>query len=184
MAISQVNGDTSSLAHNSAFIQHLLNYPLISDGIHTFKSNEYGQRSIKLGDSAYQTFARPVMPWFAKPYQFISPYVQTADCIGDKTLDRFDEHFPVVRKPTSELYRDTRSLILLPLNKGIEGRDHVFQVYAAEVKKTEQQGIVAQGMAAVSTALVVSNETLCWLGSLLSAKKDEATKAINDKVQQ
>ncbi|KAM4059854.1 perilipin-like protein, Mpl1 [Hirsutella rhossiliensis] len=184
MAIPQVNGDTSSLAHNSAFIQHLLNYPLISDGIHTFKSNEYGQRSIKLGDSAYQTFARPVIPWFAKPYQYISPYVQKADSIGDKTLDRFDEHFPVVRKPTSELYRDTRSLILLPLNKGLEGRDHVFKVYAAEVKKTEQQGIVAQGKAAVSTAIVVSNETLCWLGSLLSAKKAEATKAVNDKVQQ
>ncbi|KAL3960197.1 hypothetical protein ACCO45_005314 [Purpureocillium lilacinum] len=173
MAVPQVNGDVSP-AHQSAFIQHLLNYPLISDGITTFKSNEYAQRSIKLGDSAYQTF----------PYGYISPYVQRADSIGDKALDRVDERFPVVKKPTNELYNDTRSLILLPYNKSIEGRDHVFQVYSSEIKKAEQQGIVAQGKAAVSTALVVSNETLSWLSSLLTAKKAEAAKLVNEKVQQ
>lgn len=169
---------------NSAPRQHLLNYPLISDGITTFTSNEYAQRSIKLGDSAYQTFAAPVIPWFAKPYTYISPYVQRADSIGDKTLDRIDERFPVVKKPTGELYSDTRSLILLPYNKGIEGRDHVFSVYATEAKKTGQQGLVGQGKAAVSTALVVSNETLSWLGSLITAKKAEATKLASDKIQQ
>jgi len=121
------------------WLQHLLNYPLISDGITTFKSNEYAQRSIKLGDSAYQTFAAPVLPWIAKPYGYISPYVQRADSIGDKALDRVDERFPVVKKPTNELYNDTRSLILLPYNKSIEGRDHVFQVYSSEIKKAEQQ---------------------------------------------
>ncbi|KJZ80309.1 hypothetical protein HIM_00159 [Hirsutella minnesotensis 3608] len=184
MAIPQVNGDVSGASHHSAFIQHLLNYPFISDGIHTFKSNEYGQRSIKLGDSAYQTLARPVLPWFAKPYQYLSPYVQKADSIGDKTLDRIDERFPAVKKPTGELYRDTRSLILLPYNKGIEGRDHVFQVYSTEIKKNEQPGLVAQGKAAVTTALVVSNETLSWISSLLTAKKAEVTKAVNDKIQQ
>lgn len=183
MAVPQVNGDVSP-AHQSAFIQHLLNYPLISDGITTFKSNEYAQRSIKLGDSAYQTFAAPVLPWIAKPYGYISPYVQRADSLGDKTLDRIDERFPVVKKPTGELYNDTRSLILLPYNKSIEGRDHVYDVYSSEIKKAEQQGLVAQGKAAVSTALVVSNETLSWLSSLLTAKKAEAAKLVNEKVQQ
>ncbi|KND94103.1 hypothetical protein TOPH_01156 [Tolypocladium ophioglossoides CBS 100239] len=184
MAVPQVNGDVSGPARSSAFIQHLLNYPLISDGITTFSSNEYAQRSIRLGDSAYQTFAAPVIPWFAKPYTYISPYVQRADSIGDKTLDRIDERFPVVKKPTGELYNDTRSLILLPYNKGIEGRDHVFHIYATEAKKTEQQGLVGQGKAAVSTALVVSNETLSWLSSLITAKKAEATKLAHEKIQQ
>ncbi|PHH76660.1 hypothetical protein CDD83_4232 [Cordyceps sp. RAO-2017] len=183
MAVTQVNGDVSA-AHQSAFIQHLLNYPLIHDGITSFKSNAYGQRSIQLGDSAYQTLARPVMPWFAKPMAYLSPYVRKADSLGDKTLDRLDERFPLVKKSTSELYRDTRSLILLPYNKGLEGRDHVVDIYAAEVKKADQQGLVAQGKAAVTTALVVSNETLSWLGSLLHAKKAEAAKAVNDKVHQ
>ncbi|KYK55224.1 perilipin MPL1-like protein [Drechmeria coniospora] len=184
MAVPQVNGDVASPVHNSAFLQHILNYPLISDGITTVTANEYAQRSLKLGDSAYQTFARPVLPYFAKPYGFISPYVQRADSIGDKTLDRIDERFPIVMKPTSELYSDTCSLLLLPYSKSIEGRDRVFQIYSSEVKKNEQQGLVGQGKAAVSTAFVVSTETLSWLSSFLSAKKAEANKLVSEKVQQ
>nr|ADH51542.1 perilipin MPL1-like protein [Metarhizium minus] len=183
MAVPQVNGDVSPRP-NSAFLQHLLAYPLISDSIHTVKANEYAQRSIKLGDSAYQTFAAPVLPWLAKPYEYVSPYVARADSLGDKTLDRIDERFPVVKKPTSDLYNDTRSLILLPYNKSIEGRDHIFDVYASEAKKIEQKGLVGQGKAAVSTAFVVSNETLGWLSSFLGAKKAEATTVIKEKVKQ
>ncbi|KAF4976698.1 hypothetical protein FZEAL_6678 [Fusarium zealandicum] len=182
MSSHQVNGDVS--AQYSAFFQHLLNYPFISDGVHTFKSNELGQRSIKLSDAAYQTFAAPVMPWFQKPYQYVSPYVQKVDSIGDKTLDRLDERFPVVKKPTEELYNDTKGLILLPIQKGLEGKDHVFQVYSSQVKKNEQAGLVAHGKAAVTTVLVVSNETLSWLSSFLHQKKDEASVAINEKINQ
>ncbi|KAG6020492.1 hypothetical protein E4U41_002828 [Claviceps citrina] len=183
MAVTQVNGDVSPRP-NSAFIQHLLNYPLISDSIHTVKSNELAQRSLKLGDSAYQTLAGPFLPWLAKPYQYVSPYVARADSLGDKTLDRLDERFPLVKKPTSDLYNGTRSLILLPLKKGMQGRDHVLDVYASEVKKAEQKGLVGQGKAAVSTAVVVSTETLGWLSSFLAAKKAEAASAVKEKVNQ
>lgn len=173
---------------NEMPIQHLLAYPLISDSIHTVQANEYAQRSIKLGDSAYQTFAAPVLPYLtkplAKPYELVFPYVQRADSLGDKTLDRIDERFPIVKKNTADLYNDTRSLILLPYNKGIEGRDHVFEVYASEVKKAEPAGLVAQGKAAVSTAFVVSNETLGWLSSFLAAKKAEATTVVKEKINQ
>lgn len=183
MSSPQVNGDVSA-AQYSAFIQHLLNYPVVSDGVHTFKSNEYGQRSIKLGDAAYQTFAAPVIPWFSKPYQYVSPYVQKVDSIGDKTLDRIDKKFPVVKKPTEELYADTKSLVLLPYHKGLEGKDHVLQVYNSEYKKNEQAGLVAHGKAAVTTVLVVSNETLSWISSFLHQKKAEATNAVNEKINQ
>ncbi|KAM6536832.1 hypothetical protein FALCPG4_002814 [Fusarium falciforme] len=182
MSSPQVNGDVS--AAHSAFLQHLLNYPVISDGVHTFKSNEYGQKSIQLSDAAYQTFAAPVLPWFQRPYQYVSPYVQKVDSLGDKTLDRIDEKFPVVMKPTEELYNDTKGLILLPYHKGLEGRDHVFEVYSSEYKKNEQPGLVAHGKAAVITALVVSNETLSWISSFLHQKKAEATNAVNEKINQ
>jgi hypothetical protein len=184
MGPPQVNGDLPNSTHSSLFLQHLLNYPVISDGVDTFKSNEYGQRSIKLGDAAYQTFAAPVLPWFAKPYQYVSPYVQKADSLGDKTLERIDERFPIVKKPTNDLYNETKGLILFPYNKGLEGKDHVFDVYNSEYKKNEQAGIVAHGKAAVTTVLVVSNETLAWLSGLLHAKKQESSQAINDKINQ
>ncbi|KAL5603808.1 hypothetical protein FOVSG1_006558 [Fusarium oxysporum f. sp. vasinfectum] len=162
MSSPQVNGEISA-AQYSAFIQHLLNYPGINDGIHAFKSNEYGRRSIKLGDAAYQTFAAPIIPYFSKPYQYVSPYVQ---------------------KPTEELYRDTRALILLPYHKGLEGKDHVFQVYSSEAKKNEQAGLVVHGKAAATTVLVVSNETLSWISSFLHQKKAKTTNTVNEKINQ
>lgn len=152
MPSPQVNGDVTSASIHSAFLEHLLGYPLISDGVHTFKANEYGQKSLKLGDSAYQTFAKPVLPLFEKPYQYVSPYVQKVDTLGDKTLDRIDERFPVIKKPTNELYNETRDLIFLPYRMGLEGKDHVFQVYACEYKKNEQAGLIAHGRAAITTA--------------------------------
>jgi hypothetical protein len=184
MAGPQVNGDLHNATHSSAFVQHLLDYPVVSDGVHTFRTNEYGQRTIKLGDSAYKTLASNLFPWFSKPYEYVSPYVAQADTFGDKTLDKLDERFPVVKKPTNELYNETRGLILLPYNKGLEGKDHVYQIYSNEFKKSEQPGLVAYGRAAVTTALVVSNETLSWISSFLTAKKAQAANAVNEKVNQ
>lgn len=125
-----------------------------------------------------------MLPYFARPYGYVSPYFQKADSFGDKTLDRIDERFPIVKKPTGDLYNETRGLILLPYQKGLEGKEHVFQVYAAELKKLEQEGVVAQGKAAVSTAFVVSNETLAWLSSFVAVKKGDAAEATKEKINQ
>ncbi|KAM0080001.1 hypothetical protein ACKRZS_007858 [Fusarium odoratissimum] len=99
-------------------------------------------------------------------------------------LDRIDKRFPVVKKPTEELYRDTRALILLPYHKGLEGKDHVFQVYSSEAKKSEQAGLVAHGKAAATTVLVVSNETLFWISSFLHQKKAGTINTVNEKINQ
>jgi len=92
--------------------------------------------------------------------------------------------FPVVKKPTAGLYKDTRELLFFPYNKAIEGRDHVYGVYSAEYKKNEQAGVVGYGRVAVATAFVVSNETLSWLSSFLSAKKQQANQVVNEKTNQ
>lgn len=161
-----------------------MNYPLINDSIHSFKANEYGQRSIKLGDSAYQTFAAPVVPFFARPFEYVSPYLSKADSFGDKTLTRIDERFPAVKKPTSDLYNETKGLIMLPYTKGLEGRQHLSDIYSEECKKNGQQGLVGQGKAAIGTFLIISTESMNWLGSFLSTKKAEATQAVNSKAHQ
>lgn len=184
MAVPQVNGDVASPAHYSAFLEHILNYPVINDSVKTVKGNEYAQRSFQLGDSAYQTFAAPVLPYLSRPYQFVSPYVERADALGDKTLNAIDARFPIVKKPTAELYNDTKSIVFFPYNKGVEGRDHVFEIYNAEAKKQEQQGIVGQGKAAVATALVVSNEALGLVSTFLTTKKAEAAQATKEKISQ
>lgn len=168
--------------------QHLLNYPLISDSVNTVSStvhaNAYAQRSLQLGDSAYKTFAVPFLPYLAKPYQFVSPYVQRADSIGDKTLNRIDERFPIVKKPTAELYNDAKTIVLIPYNKGIEGRDHVLDVYNTEAKKQSENGYVGQGKAAVATIFHVGNETLAIASSYVATKKAEVTEEVKEKINQ
>lgn len=51
-----INGDRSS----SQFLDHLTSYPVVSDGIETFKSNSYGKKSLEIADSAYSRFGKPV----------------------------------------------------------------------------------------------------------------------------
>ncbi|KAH8889412.1 hypothetical protein GQ53DRAFT_216025 [Thozetella sp. PMI_491] len=177
MAAQQVNGD---VAH-SAFLDHLLGYPLINDGVSTFKSNPYGQKSLQLGDSAYQTFAKPVLPYFSKPYTYLSPYVKKADDLGDKTLANFDARFPVVKKPTGELYADAKGLVLYPLHVGQAGRDHVLSTFSAERKKIGDETLITYGKAAVTTALILTTETIQTVSTYLSAKKEEAKTVVDEK---
>ncbi|KAM3540407.1 hypothetical protein ARSEF1564_006689 [Beauveria bassiana] len=188
MAVAQVNGNVEGSAPQSAFLQHLLNYPIISDTVSTVSStvnsNPIAQRSIKLGDSAYKTFAAPILPYFSKPYQYVSPYVQRADSLGEQTLTRIDERFPIVKKPTTELYSDAKALVFLPLNKGLEGRDHVYEVYNAESKKQAEKGYLGQGKAAVATLFHVSNETLALASSYVAVKKAEVTQEVKEKINQ
>ncbi|KAI7775829.1 hypothetical protein LA080_006197 [Diaporthe eres] len=167
--------------------KHLYNYHIVHDGIETFKSNPYGAKSIQLGDSAYQTFAAPIVPYFNGPYQYVQPYVKKADDLGDKALTKVDERFPVVKKPTNELYTDAKGLVLFPYHKGIEGRDHVFSTYSSEYKKANggnESGfaLISTGKAAIATALVLTGETVRFIGDFLHTKKEEAHNAVDNKV--
>ncbi|WKT52636.1 hypothetical protein QSH57_003198 [Fusarium oxysporum f. sp. vasinfectum] len=133
---------------------------VISDGVHTFDSGKYGQRSIQFGNAAYQTFAATATTWFQKPYQHLLPYIQKVDSLGDNILHYVNKQFPIIKKPTQELYNDTKGLVSLLYHKALEGRDHVLKVYDSEYKKNKQVGLVAHGKAAVTTVLGVSNEAL------------------------
>ncbi|TXB96706.1 hypothetical protein FocTR4_00010953, partial [Fusarium oxysporum f. sp. cubense] len=157
---------------------HLLSYPVISDGVHTFESGKYGQRSIPFGNAACQTFAATTTTWFQKPYQHLLLYIKV-DSLGDNILHYVEKQFPIIKKPTQVLYNDTKDLISLSYHKGLEGRDHVPKVYDSEYKKNKQVCLVAHGKAAVTTVLGVSNEALSWLSRLLHPKKAEATNTVN-----
>jgi hypothetical protein len=163
-----------------------MKYPVINDSVETFKSNGLGQRSIQFSDSAYKTFAQPVLPYLSKPYGYVSPYVKRVDELGDKTLSQVDQRFPVVNKPTNELYADAKSIVLFPLHKSLEGRDHVYSTYQNEYKKIGGDGgaIVSHGKALVSTAIVVTTEAYIKVSSYLTAKKDAAKAEANAKAHQ
>ena len=112
--------------------------------------------------------------------------MKKADDFGNQTLVKVDERWPVVKKPTSELYTDAKGFVLLPLHKGYEGRDHVLSIYSSEYKKAngdngDSFGLIPTGKAAVATALVLTGETVRFIGDYLSAKKEQAHNAVDNK---
>lgn len=158
---------------------------MVHDGVETFKANPYGQKSLQLGDSAYKTFAAPVVPYLSRPYQFVEPYVKKADELGDKALGKVDETFPVVKKPTGELYSDAKGIVLFPYNKAFEGKDHVLKVYSDEHKKVGGEngsGLILTGKAAVATALILTGDTIKFIGDFLGQKREQAHRAVDNKV--
>lgn len=174
----QVNGDAPS----SAFLSHLISFPVIGDSISTFKSNPYGAKSLDLTSAGYEKLGKPLIPYLAKPYEYVSPYVKKADSLGDSALSTVESKFPVVKKPTGELYSEGKSIVFFPLKFALEEKDHVFKTYNTEVKKVGGEGIVTYGKAAVSTGLIVGHEAYSWLSSFLSAKKAEVKEVTNEKV--
>jgi hypothetical protein len=111
----------------------------------------------------------------------VSPYVKRVDELGDKTLSQVDQRFPVVTKPTGQLYADAKSIVLFPLHKGLEGRDHIFGTYQSECKKIGGDNLVTYGKALVSTALVVTTEAYSKVSGYLSTKKEQAKAEANAK---
>ncbi|KAI0401202.1 hypothetical protein F4802DRAFT_440451 [Xylaria palmicola] len=177
----QVNGETHP---SSATLSHITGYPVVTDGIAYFKKNPYGQRSIELSDSAYQTFAKPILPYFSKPYQYVSPYVQKADAMGDDALCKIDERLPALKKPTDELVSEGKAFIYFPVRKGMETKGYVVDVYNSEYKKVGGDGLVTSGKALISTGLVVTSEALTWVGDILRAGKVRAKEAGQEVPQQ
>ncbi|KAI2642260.1 hypothetical protein GGS21DRAFT_501716 [Xylaria nigripes] len=179
--MAQVNGDVSP---SSATLSHIVGYPVVNDGITYFKKNPYGQKSIELGDSAYQTFAKPFLPYLDRPYQYVSPYLKKADAVGDDALSRIDQRIPALMKPTDELVSDGKALVYFPVRKGLETKSHVLDVYNSEYKKAGGDGLVTSGKALISTGLVVTSETLNWVSDVLRAGKVQAKEARNNMSHQ
>ncbi|KAI0107098.1 hypothetical protein GGR51DRAFT_517416 [Nemania sp. FL0031] len=177
----QVNGE---IPPSSATLSHIIGYPVINDGIAYFKKNPYGQKSLELSDSAYQTFAKPILPYFDRPYQYVSPYVKKADTMGDDALSKIDERLPALKKPTDELVSEGKAIIFFPVRKGLETKGYVVDVYNSEYKKVGGDGLVTSGKALISTGLVVTSVALTWVGDYLRAGKVQAKETTNNMSQQ
>lgn len=179
--MAQVNGEIPTQPGASLFVEHLLTYPMVKDGVTTFQNNQLGQKSIRLGDTAYRSLAEPVLPYLNKPYGYVWPYLEKADQLGDQTLSKVDQRFPAIKKPTDELYADAKTLVLLPYNKSLEGRDHVLGVYTAECKRLGGENLVTYSKALVGTVVAIGGETIGWVGNLLGTKRAEIKELVNEK---
>jgi hypothetical protein len=127
-----VNGDRPQ----SKFISHLSSYPVVSDGVETFKSNPYGRKSLDLADSAYQRVVKPVEPHLETAYSYAKPYVGKADELGDSGLGYIDSKFPIVKEDTSTIVDKGKSIVLWPFKVANDGKDYVVNTWSGKQHST------------------------------------------------
>ncbi|PWY76306.1 MAGE-domain-containing protein [Aspergillus heteromorphus CBS 117.55] len=170
MGENSMNGETV----HSHFLEHLASYPVVSDSITVIKTNKYGAKYLQYADQGYVNIAKPVLPYFSKPYGYVAPYVARADSIGDKGLTKVDETFPFIQQDTDTLKGTIRDGIFLPVRFAADLKDHVLGTYGSEYKECGGDGVVASGKALITTGFILSQESLEYLSSLLRAKKAQA----------
>ncbi|ETS79345.1 hypothetical protein PFICI_09198 [Pestalotiopsis fici W106-1] len=174
----QVNGDSHA---SSATISHIRGYPVVNDVVSYYQKNPYGKKSLELGDSAYQIFARPLVLYLERPYElYLSAYVQKADRFGAGALVKIDEKIPIIKESTESIQAKSKQAAFYPIVKTKETADHLFGVYNSEVKKVGGHGVVTTGKALLSTGIVLTTEALEWVNEVLRSGKEKAEKVSND----
>jgi hypothetical protein len=141
--------ETAADTHN---LQHLLTIPLVQDGVRAFSDNPIGKMSIQLSSTAYSLVAGPVLSLLNKPLSYVTPYVQRVDQLGDQMLSKVEEKYPVVKKPSPELYKDAKETVYAPVR-------HVKDVYNDAHQRNGGGFAVAHSKAAATTVVVVSAES-------------------------
>ena len=117
-----VNGDVKN---SSKTLSHISSYPVVSDGIETFKSNPYGKKSLELVDGAYSR----VEPYLETPKQYVIPYAKKADELADSGLSRVDATFPIVKEDTNTVVEKGKALAYWPFQLAGDGKDYVVNTY-------------------------------------------------------
>ncbi|KAL4911549.1 hypothetical protein BDW74DRAFT_164985 [Aspergillus multicolor] len=166
MGENAVNGERAQ----SQFLEHLTSYPVVSDSITYYKGNKYGAKSLEFADHGYD-IAKPYLAYLSKPYGYFAPYVTRADSLGDKGLYKVDATFPIIKEDTKTLKSTIYDTAYLPLRLVGDAKSHVFSTYGDEYKKCGGDGIIASGKAIITTSLVLSQESLGFISSLLQKKK-------------
>ncbi|PGH15429.1 hypothetical protein AJ79_02405 [Helicocarpus griseus UAMH5409] len=177
-----VNGEVPS----SQFLHHLSTIPLVSDSLTYLKNNPYGQKSLQLADQGYSAYAKPVLPYFSKPYNYVAPYVAKADSLSNEGLKRVEDRFPIVKMDIESIKNALSGYINRPLRVVQDGKQHLLQVYSSEYKSCGGgDGYVTVGKAMVTTGLTITTESLEWLKGLIAqAEKEgrERVEAVSEKV--
>jgi hypothetical protein len=177
MGENVVNGDRAQ----SQFFEHLTSYPIVSDSITVFKSNRYGAKSLEIADQGYG-IAKPYLPYLSKPYGYVAPYIARADSLGDKGLQRVEVTFPFIKENTDTLKHTIYDSAYFPVRFAGDVKSHIYSTYGDEYKKCGE-GYVASGKAVITTGLILSQESLAFLTSLLQQTKAQVKDiVVNDQV--
>lgn len=165
------NGDKKA---SSQFLGHLRSYPVVHDTVETYMSVPLGNYTVCVARRAYDSLARPLLPYFEGPYSIVAPYVRHADQLADKGLTQLDHTFPVMRETPASLRDRAWTTMTLPVRLLGQGKDYLFRTYEDERRRTGGDGVVPTGKAVVSTELRVAVDVLDQIAAFLGSKKEQA----------
>lgn len=159
---------------HSKTLSHISSYPIVTDLIKTYNSNPYGQKSVNLANNAYDSFAKPVLPYFQGPFSWFAPYLSKADEFGETGLSKVDSTFPIIKEDTEKVKSTVLDYAFFPLRVAASGKDYVFTTYNDEYKKVGGQGYFTSAKAMISTELKVASDILHYGAEWLGPKKEQA----------
>lgn len=178
---------------HSKFLSHLTSYPVVSDGISTYKQNPYGAKSISIAEQGYNRFNSTVYqrlsPYLQTPYSYLAPYIQKADNLGDSGLISLESHFPFVKEDTAVLREKVQGYAGYPFNFANEKKDTLFKIYGEECNKYEKQGynrVLVHTRALIDTDLRLSLAVLGYVEQWLiqfNRKMNAKSQEVNKQVQ-
>lgn len=89
-----------------------------------------------------------------------------------------------MKEDTEKIKGTVLDLAYFPFRVVGDGKNYLLDTYGSEYKKCGGDGYVAGGKAFITTGLVVTSDTLAWLGSFMSQKKDEGSDYASKKYGQ
>lgn len=110
---------------------------------------------MQLSSRAYEMVAAPVLSLLDKPYQYVSPYVERMDALGDQALSKVEQRFPVVKKSSPELLDEAKKVVYGPVKQ-------VGDIYQSAYERTPGAHPIASGKAALKTAMVMTVKGLSF----------------------
>lgn len=136
---------------------------------------------MEYADQGYVRIAKPLLPYLSKPYGYVAPYVARVDSLGDQGLTKLDTSFPIIKEDTDKIKGTIFDTAFFPVRLAGDVKSHVFETFGSEYKKCGGDGVVAGGKAAISTSLILSQESFAYVSSFLQNKKAQAKEAVNEK---
>lgn len=125
-----------------------------------------------------------MVPYAERPYGYVKPYVEKVDDLAAVGLGKVDQTFPIIKETPENIKSTVLDYAYFPFRVVGDGKDYIIQTYSSEYKKCGGDGLVSGGKAIITTGLVVTSDTLAWLSSFLSEKKEEGTDYASKKYGQ
>ncbi|KAF9921032.1 hypothetical protein FBU30_008973 [Linnemannia zychae] len=101
------NGVRATKEPSASFLSRVKSIPLIHDSVSTLhsyaKDNKYGRYALNTAGSAVETVTKYAEPVQTRLQPHLQPHISKVDQLATKSLDLFENTFPIVTKPTAEI---------------------------------------------------------------------------------